>query len=752
MERNNVSSAKVYRRILAGVKDMPEKELLAQEGYYELLNKIAVSMLQKGEKPVEMRCISQNSDATGCTNGNKISINTWSPLVLEVTNMLNYIECHPETEWVNQLPIMRNERQMMYLSNVGTVVHEFGHIMYTDFDLLNDIRERMLRGNFTGCNEKGKLEKLMKSNFSGFLERTVLDVTNILEDCYIENCIKKAYPPTGTASKGLDIANAVKFYVTVPMPELEEKLVKGEICFPDAFTWMMQIKLCLNYTPKKWDKCSGAIHNIMVDALNKATPIVNDYRNSSKNHEKDICEMMDIVATLFPDPDTFNQQQKKENGKGNEGNQKSSSENSGEGGSSTSNSEANDASNGNGSSQQQQSNNESSNGSSSSANDECENIINNQKASEEADKNAEEMEKNSGQSNRRSTQNQRGHAKRGSDDKVDVSKEASKKCSDEDEVSKQIAQDTSEKHASCKEEESLKKAMEEMKGYFPRGGMTASIRPSVSARANKETYEDCYNEVKDISKKCVRQISQILKKRNYADMQSGYLYGTKFNAAEAYREDGKCFSRRLVPDATPDVAFSIMVDESGSMDGSKIEMAQKAAILFDDVSRQLNIPTRIIGHTTSYGDIKITNYVNFKTNDRERYTLGSINASNSNVDVGVLTGLCEEMLKRKEKSKVVIVISDGAPWSTPDAERGNFRGVQFKELDSANNRIATDLGNQELNACVRYYRKKGLKIIGVALDDSDAIKAIYEEGTLDCTRLDKLPSEMVKIFRKYVLK
>lgn len=742
MNKNtNLSSAKVYRKILAEIKDMPEKELLSQSGYYALLNKIAVSMLQENEY-VTLNCVSHDSDETGVTNGQIITVNTWSPLVLYVQNMLDYIEKNPTCDWTEQLPTSRNERQLMYLSNVGTVVHEFGHVMYTDFDLLVRIRNKMTRGNFDGCDKKEKLEKLMKTSFSKVIESAVMDVTNILEDCYIENCIKKAYPPTGTASKGLDIANSIKFFLSNPMTELESKVASGEMLFVDLFVWMLQIKCCLGYTPKEWDKCSGNVHSVISEALDRALPVALDYKESSKNHEKDVCLIMDIIADLLPD--NPNEQQQEQNQSGNGESNESEGEESGEGSGRVSGSQQNSS----GSKKSQ-----SGSGSSNSNGEKSEeDLINGQKVNNQTSDSSEEARSNSGQSNQESISNNRGKAKRKDTDEVKTSKEASQTCSEnEDTVSKQMATQEAEHEKANEQERSLNEAIQEMKGYFPRSDIGVTSESSSNAPSNKAVYDRHFREIEQISKKCVRQISQILKKRNYEDTQSGYLYGSKFNPSEAYREDGKCFSRRLVPDATPDVAFSIMVDESGSMHGSKNEMARRAAILFDDVSRKLDIPTRIVGHTTSHSGVVIKNYVNFRSKESEKYTLGSIDAFGGNVDTYVLTALCEEMLKRKEKSKVVIVVSDGAPCGTT-GNANNFRGIQYKTLNSKNSYIANDEADQELNACVRFYRKKGLKIIGVALDDDESIKAIYEEGTLDCTDLSRLPSEMVKLFKKYVLK
>ena len=143
--------------------------------------------------------------------------------------------------------------------------------------------------------------------------------------------------------------------------------------------------------------------------------------------------------------------------------------------------------------------------------------------------------------------------------------------------------------------------------------------------------------------------------------------------------------------------------------------------------------------------------MNFRSKEEEKYGLASLKASGGNVDAIVMTLLCEELQKRNEKSKVLIVISDGAPCGTEKTRfTKSYRGVTYKKPDHYQGYY--DIPDQELNACIRYWRKKGIKIIGIALDDVNKIKAIYEEGCLDCRDLSKVPVELVKIFKKYVLK
>ncbi len=735
MTNNNLSSSQVYRKILKEINEMPEKELLKQNGYYNLLDAVAVSMLKKGESPIHLTCSSTDTNDTGCTDGSVIMINTWSPIVLAVQKMDEFVKSGKSPKWATVLPEKYNVRYLMYLCNVGTVAHEFGHVMYTDFALLNKIKEKIYGGNFTGCKEEEKLSKLYAMpQFKNMVVQNIFDLINIIEDCYIENCLCLEYPKQGNVVRGLETGNLMKFFMSSSITTLEKNVEEGKTLLPDAFLWMLQIQNCLGYIPKYYDEAKGPIHEILDKTLKIAKKDCENYKLSSANHENEVYSLIDILAGLYPDPEIAQSMMDamgEGEGEGGQGQ--------GEGDDTSSNNSDDSGSAG-------------SNGGQKSKED----IINSQRNNSDTEKSSKDLKKDSGQSNDDKFNRNNSRAKRNpsatkseaNQTEADKAKELAKSNTVQDEdISKELAKEVTQEVKAAAQSAGLQKTYQELerKGLVRSAGQSTKVETvEVHGNYEKALYNEYYRDIEKTAKACIRKVGQILEKREFDEEENGFVQGFKFNAHEAYRKDKKVFSRELVPDSMPDVAFTIMVDESGSMCGKKNEKAKETAILFDEISRGLNIPTQIVGHT-EYGHPIAKSYRNFETNDKEKYSLVKIDARGGNIDTIILSGLCEQMLSRPEDKKVVIIISDGEPCGFYSENKpNNFRGVPFKEFD--------DYEMEELNACVRFYRKKGIKIIGIAIDDAENIKKIYEDGFLDCTNLEKLPLEMVKIFKRYVLK
>ena len=746
----NLNSSKIFYKILKGLNDMPLKDLMAMQGYYDLLNQISVSMVRKDET-IFPYFKSVEDGTTGCTNGKSVFINTWSPMTLSVERFAEILDGKDEDKpnWLSQLPSNINVQQYSYLVNVGLTVHEFAHVLYTNFYGLAKIRKELSEGNFASCSNKEKLEKVFNSKFKNSLIKNIKFLTNAVEDGYIENCLALEYPNNGTVVRGLQATRDMLFFSSPSLYEMEDKVMEGMFDIPTLFCNLLLLQV-RGFTPKDIEKCSGELHELLMKALEKTKPYVDDYLKSSQRHREDIIAIFDIVGDLYPD---FKESD--DAGSDTDMSEEESSEHI----ESDSNAEESGEEN------SEDSDDNSDDGDSSKIDEKSPSIKDTQTPADEEETDAERKEMGISDSElensfRGSLRNPT--AEFDEEELQDKQKEADKafentkndNSSSSNDGLNEMAKQLAEKEVAQNQCNELQNNFKENEDYFVRSrANVVNTQQHPCKKGDQETYKEIYKELDTTIKACVRRIKQVLKKRDFDDEETGFSSGQKLVSRELYRQDRKVFSKDLVPDDTPDVAFTIMVDESGSMHGEKIATARNTAILFDAVARELEIPTRIVGHDETYDIVNVYNYRNFVSNNKEKFSLVNIQDRSGNIDTMVLTGLCEEMLKREEKSKVVIVISDGLPCGLDDnIIKDNFKGVPLKILNSDDVRYREDYDMQELNACVRYYRKKGIKIIGVAIDEKDGIKAIYEEGTLDCTDLNRLPIEMLKLFKKYVLK
>ena len=200
----------------------------------------------------------------------------------------------------------------------------------------------------------------------------------------------------------------------------------------------------------------------------------------------------------------------------------------------------------------------------------------------------------------------------------------------------------------------------------------------------------------------------------------------------------------------PDVAFTLLIDHSGSMngdtpDGKRCEVASRAAIALYEMCKELDKPVAVYTHSDNDKISTIEKVVGF--NDDSAYTnLACTYSRGSTCDSAAIMVASEELLKRDEKDKILIVISDGYPnvfaLNRKDIDNKAFQNIKFKELDSTH--------ISETNAIVRYYKKQGIKIYGLALYEYERIRNIYEETTIDCSNLARLPEKVAKIFKRHV--
>ena len=225
-----------------------------------------------------------------------------------------------------------------------------------------------------------------------------------------------------------------------------------------------------------------------------------------------------------------------------------------------------------------------------------------------------------------------------------------------------------------------------------------------------DEYREVAPELLHISNLLKRSILLQLQDRQKGGKQTGLMMGRKLEARALHRKDGKPFYKNNLPNDRPEMAIALLLDESGSMAGcDRATYARASAVILHDFCRSLNIPVMVYGHSTSYTGVDLYSYAEFDTIDRDdSFRLMDISARSSNRDGAALRFVAEQLVKRPEEFKMLILVSDGqpaAPGYSGTAAEEDLRGIKHE------------------------YKRKGVTFVAAAIgDDKENIKRIYGDS------------------------
>ena len=252
----------------------------------------------------------------------------------------------------------------------------------------------------------------------------------------------------------------------------------------------------------------------------------------------------------------------------------------------------------------------------------------------------------------------------------------------------------------------------------------------------KEQYKEIAAPLLRISKLLQRSIIQQLKDKRNGGKQTGLLMGRKLNAHSLHRNDGRVFYKNTLPNIIPEIVIGLLIDESGSMSSSdRATYARAAAIILYDFCKALGIPVMVYGHSTNYGStgscVDLFSYAEFETIDRDDcYRLMDISSRRSNRDGAALRFVAEQLSKRTEDIRMLILVSDGQP-----ADIG-YSGTAAEE---------------DLRGIKHEYARKGILFIAAAVGDDKAnIERIYGDSFMDITDLNKLPVMLTNVVKRNI--
>lgn len=243
-----------------------------------------------------------------------------------------------------------------------------------------------------------------------------------------------------------------------------------------------------------------------------------------------------------------------------------------------------------------------------------------------------------------------------------------------------------------------------------KGGLLGELcEGSVELGGGRDTYFSRASEREDIYRDCAARVrryvpamSKIMKghcreyKLIHRSMRSGVLDTGKLVEAiqgvpTVYLREGEVRADRI--------AVCVLIDESGSMEGSRIAAARDTVILINEAIGDMpNVELYIYGHTGDIRDYRSTEMIVYRENSyKPRFSLGSISAKRENRD-GIAILETARRVRRQTKNPVLMfVLSDGAPCA------GGYGGATAME---------------HVKKCVEDAEKLGFSIIQVCINHS----------------------------------
>lgn len=226
-------------------------------------------------------------------------------------------------------------------------------------------------------------------------------------------------------------------------------------------------------------------------------------------------------------------------------------------------------------------------------------------------------------------------------------------------------------------------------------------------------------------------------------------YGVKKGKLDQSRLARICFDapgfnervfKNKIDNKTLDAAVTVLVDMSGSMHGLKAYYALASTLLVNEVCSTLNLPLEIVGFTDgklnaytgwvpvmyvykSFSDLKVS------SDQIQNYFQKSSSFMVGNPDGENILWAHDRLIKRKEKKKLLIVMSDGSPAASKGDSSGigRFTHKVIEEIEQA----------------------KIVDIYGLGLC-SPSVKSYYKSHSI-VNNPEEIPSKLLELIERKII-
>ena len=246
----------------------------------------------------------------------------------------------------------------------------------------------------------------------------------------------------------------------------------------------------------------------------------------------------------------------------------------------------------------------------------------------------------------------------------------------------------------------------------------------------KEGYAKMNNtySLERIGKKMAQKVKPIFEKKIKGAVYHGQHCGSRISIPHYQKDSSKPFDRIKKPEKIS-LSCTVIIDQSGSMYGYKLESALRAAAIIKNFCNELKIPTMVFGHSSSYPTMDIYRFCEFDGSEDEIYTLAAGNAHCGTRDGAALLYAVNKLKDRREEKKIIFIISDGSP-----CDYGYSGITAYKDIQGI----------------IKSASAYGISFFAAAIDeDKESIAKIYgEDRFVDISNLDDLPSKMAYVLKR----
>lgn len=226
-----------------------------------------------------------------------------------------------------------------------------------------------------------------------------------------------------------------------------------------------------------------------------------------------------------------------------------------------------------------------------------------------------------------------------------------------------------------------------------------------------------YYEHHQIIKRNIIQLTEMLRKsliiRNEDDVckgSAGILVPSRLWKL-GRTEDTRLFNKVIKKD-TSDFVVDILIDSSGSQASRQSQVASQAYIISEALSN-IGIPHQVRGFCTFWDYTIMRRFRTYDDDRRMNTRIFEFTASSNNRDGLAIRATYDELVKREEANKILIILSDGRP-NDPKINRPGVRNTKMYEGDFAIRDTAFE---------VRMARALGVSVLGVFAGEDDDLAA-----------------------------